>query len=131
MHDEKKLDALCQQLLEAKTTESKANEDRIAIEAKIIALVGIPDEGAATHDTKEFKLRVEQRITRKLDERKWILVRDQIPEGIRPVTIEETFKIDTKGVHWLRDNEPGYYKLMCQAMEEKPSKPSVKVEVMK
>ena len=57
------------------------------------------------------------------------MVVDQIPETLRPVTIVEEYKIEAKGVRWLKDNEPGYYKLLCSAMEEKPAKTSVKIEV--
>jgi hypothetical protein len=124
-----KLAPLCEQLLAAKATEAKANEDRIAIEAKILAIVGIPDEGSETHEAPGFKIKAEQKIIRKLDAKAYSLIVDQIPEQLRPVKIVEEYRVDATGVKWLRDNEKGYYKLMCSCMTEKMAKPSVKIEV--
>ena len=126
-----KLVTLCESLLAAKAIEASANEDRIEIEQSILAIVGTPDEGTETHDAgTAFKVKVEQRIIRKVDPRAWSLVCDQIPEQLRPIRITEKYDVDAAGVRWLRDNEKGYYKLACSAIEEKPSKPSVKVEVV-
>jgi len=123
------LEKLCADLLRVKQAEDAAKTARIELERAIIAVVGLPDEGAKTTDAEGYKIRVEQKISRKVDPKKWSLVVDQIPEELRPVRIVEELKVETKGVLWLKDNEPGYYKLLCTAMEEKPSKPAVKVEV--
>jgi hypothetical protein len=125
---EKRLYDLCADLISAKADENLANERRVAIEREIIAITGLPDEGTATTDCGVYKVKVEQKINRKIDPKAYALIVDQIPEAIRPVRVVEELKVETKGVHWLRDNEPGYYKLLCSAMEEKPAKPSVKVE---
>ena len=127
----KEIDLLCVALLAAKQAETEANARRIELEKHIIDLIGKPDEGVRNEDGDEYKVKVEQRIIRKLDEKAWAVVADQIPEALRPVTIKETLTVETKGVRWLKDNEPGFYKLLCSAMEEKPAKPSVKVEVTK
>lgn len=130
MQDGNKLVTLCTALLDAKAREDKAREERIAVEQDILTLTGVPEEGSATTDAPGFKIRVEQKITRKLDDKAWALVVDQIPEAVRPVTTVVEFKIDSKGVRWLKEKEPGYYKMLCSAMTEKPNKPSVKVEVV-
>jgi hypothetical protein len=121
---------LCQDLLLAKINEDAAKDRRIAIEQEIIALTGLPDEGTLSVDAEGHKIKIEQKIDRKLDEKAWALIADKIPEAVRPVSIVETLKLDVKGVKWLRDNEPGFYKLLCGAMTEKPAKPSVKVEAV-
>ena len=132
MQDKKReIDLLCVALLAAKQAETEANARRIELEETIIEIVGKPDEGVLNEDGDEYKIKIEQRIIRKLDEKAWAIVADQIPEALRPVTVKETLTVETKGVRWLKDNEPGYYKLLCSAMEEKPAKPSVKVEVVK
>ena len=127
---QKSLEDLARELMDAKMEEAEATDKRVGIEREIIAAVGLPDEGSKTVDAGHCKIRVEQKINRKLDVKKWALIADQIPEAVRPVTVVEEYKIENKGVHWLRDNELGYYKLLCSAMEEKPAKPSVKVEVV-
>ena len=125
-----KLVTLCEALIAAKATEAEATINRIGFEEQILSITGKPDEGAATHDAPGFKIKVEQRINRKVDGKKWVLIADGIPEHLRPVQIVEEYKVETKGLRWLRDNEPGLYKLACSAMEEKPMKPSVKVEAV-
>jgi len=127
----KTLEQLCAELMSAKQAEASANELRVSIEKQLLAITGTPEEGSITRDVDSYKIHIEQKITRKLDEKKWGLIKDQIPEELRPVSIVETFKIEAKGVRWLKENESGYYKLMCSVMEEKPAKPSVKIEEVK
>lgn len=122
------LEQLCENLLAAKRQEDAATMSRINIERAILEIVGCPAEGQKTTDTTGYKIRVDQKITRKIDPMAWALIRDQIPEELRPVKTVTKLETDNKGVLWLRDNQPGYYALLCQAMEEKPAKPGVKVE---
>lgn len=122
------LETLAMELVLAKAQEQAHEKHRIGIEQKILALTGLPDEGSKTVEAGRYKLRVAQKINRKLDDRAWSLIKDKIPEQIRPVRVEEVFKLEDAGVRWLRDNEPGYFALLAQAMTEKPAKPSVIVE---
>lgn len=126
-----KLEILCEGLLNAKAIEAKATEERIAIETEILEITGIPAEGSQTVDAGEYKCKVDQRIKREIDGKAWLDIGPQIPDILNPISIVEEFKIDSKGVRYLQEKEPGYYKLLCQAMTEKPMKPSVKVEVAK
>lgn len=123
------VESLCADLLRAKEVESAATDARIVVERQIIDLLGLPDEGSKTVDAGAFKIRLEQKINRKLDDKKWRSIMETIPEHLRPVIVVESYKIEDKGVRYLRDNEPGYYKILAQAIEEKPAKPSVKVEL--
>ena len=123
-----RLERLCSDLQAAKREEREATGRRIAVEQSIIGEVGLPAEGAKTVDCEGWKIHVEQKINRKIDEKKWTLIKDQIPEQLRPVHIVEEYKIENQGVAWLKENELGFYKLLCTAMEEKAVKPSVKVE---
>ena len=125
-----KIEKLCQDLLLAKVREADATHVRVELEKELIEIVGCPEEGFETHDISDYKIKVERRIIRKVDDKAWAMIADQIPEAVRPVTVKETLTVENKGVRWLKENEPGYYRLLCQAMEEKPAKPSVKVEVM-
>jgi len=128
---QKTIEQLCAMLINAKQAEASANELRVGIERELLAVTGIPEEGSQTIDAEGFKIRVEQKINRKIDKKAWELIAEQIPEALRPVTIVEEYKVDGKGVRWLKEQEPGFYKLLCGAMEEKPAKPSVKVEEVK
>lgn len=126
-----KLEFLCEGLLSAKAVEAKATEERIALEQEILEITGIPSEGSLTVDAGQYKCKVDQRIKREIDGRIWADIVTQIPEMLNPISIVEEYKIDSKGVRYLQEKEPGYYKLLCTAMTEKPMKPSVKVEVAK
>jgi len=129
MQNEKRAAELCQELILAKMREADATRKRVEIQQEIIDIVGCPQEGTETHDVDGYKVKIEQRIIRKLDDKAWAMIADQIPESLWPVTVKEEYAITSKGVRWLMENEPGYYKLLCSAMEEKPANPSVKVEV--
>lgn len=122
------LEGLARRLAEAKDKERAATADRIRIEGDIIAITGLPDEGSKTVDAGRFKLTVAQRINRTLDERAWALVADKIPAALSPIHWKQVPAIEAVGVRWLRDNEPGYFRLLASAMTEKPAKPSVTLE---
>lgn len=125
---QKTIEELCCELVAAKNRETSANVERVRIEGELLLLTGLPEEGSKTVEAPGWKVRVEQKITRRIDGKKWALVAGEIPKELQPVSIVEEYKVEAKGVRWLKDNEPGYYKLLCSAMEEKPAKPSVKVE---
>jgi hypothetical protein len=116
----------------AKAAEDAATEARIKAEEALIALIGeVPDEGSKSVDIDGHKVTLSQRVSRKLDERQWVLIRDEIPEGLSPVSIVETYKLDDAGCRWIRDNEPGLWKLLSKAITEKPMKVGVKVQEKK
>ena len=124
------IEKLAADFLTAKNNEALATEQRVKIEQEIITLLGLPEEGSKTHNAGIYKVVTSQRINRKVDPKKWSIISSGIPEQLRPISIVEEIKIDSKGLRWLKENEQGYYKLMCEAMEETPAKPSVKVEVI-
>jgi hypothetical protein len=116
----------------AKAAEDAATEARIKAEEALIALIGeVPEEGSNSVDIDGHKVTLSQRVSRKLDERQWVLIRDEIPEGLSPVSIVETYKLDDAGCRWIRDNEPGLWKLLSKAITEKPMKVGVKVQEKK
>ena len=123
-----RLESLARLLAEAKGRERAATAARIHVESEITALTGLPEEGSKTVMAGPFRLTVGQRINRSLDERAWALVADKIPSGISPVSFKSVPTIDAAGVRWLRDNEPGYFRLLATALTEKPAKPSVTIE---
>lgn len=114
--------------LEAKAAEKAATEKRLEVERAILDIHPAPSEGQVTFKVSGFKTTIKQDIKRVLDDKKYSMVRDSIPEQLRPVEVIEEFKLDIKGLKWLKDNEPGYFKLMAQCVTEKPSKPSISIE---
>jgi hypothetical protein len=120
------IEHLCAEWIRAKAAENKAAEERIAIENKIIAIVGAKAEGAETHKiADQWKLTVAGRVTRKMDWAKWETVKNQIPEALRPVKFKP--ELDERGVKYLQANEPAIYALL--PIEVKPAKTAVTVEM--
>lgn len=110
----------------AKREEDKARNHRIEIEQAIVARTGCRDEGSATHEAGEYKVRVTGKLNRTLDADRWREIEHTIPEAMRPV--EYVPKLDTKGLRYLENNEPETFAQVAQALVTKPGKPSVEVK---
>lgn len=124
------LEALVDQWIAAKREEEAANARRVAIEAAIISRVGEPEEGSQTVELSDGrKLTVTSKITRTVDEQLWRSVLHDVPERLRPIVFVETAKLDTKGLRWLRENQPQMYALVCTAITAKKAKSSITVKV--
>ena len=114
----------------AKRAEESANARRVAIEAEIISALGEPDEGSATHTLDDgSKLTITSKITRTVDGAVWKQVMGRVPEPLRPITFEETPKLDTKGLRWLKENQPAVYEVVAMAVTAKKAKSSITVKV--
>lgn len=120
------LEKLCSELLEARKDEARATGARIAIEADIIRIVGNKPEGSQTTEAEGFKVTTTGKITRSMNWSQWDLVKDQIPELLRPVKMKP--ELDTVGVKYLQANEPAIYALL--PIEVKPAKTSVEVKAV-
>ena len=104
------VEILCAEWQRAKAAEERAKADRVAVELKIAeALPGKP-EGSSTHAVPGFKVELTGVINRKMDWTAWSLVRDQIPEEMRPVKSKP--ELDETGVKWLQTHRPDLYKLL-------------------
>jgi hypothetical protein len=124
------LETLADAWAAAKREEDLAAKRRIEIEAEIIARAGERDEGSETHELADGrKLTVTAKITRSIDEDAWRRVMHQVPEQMRPITFVESAKLDTKGLHWLQDNEPAIYAIVAQAVTARKAKSSISVKV--
>jgi len=124
------LEHLVDQWVAAKRDEEAANRRRVEIEAAIIAKTGEPEEGSATVELADGrKLTVTSKITRTIDEQLWRSVLHDVPEHMRPIVFVETAKLDSKGLRWLRENQPQVYALVCTAITAKKAKSSIVVKV--
>ncbi|MBB4863322.1 hypothetical protein HNP46_002169 [Pseudomonas nitritireducens] len=112
--------------LDAKSRESTANAERVAIEQQIVAAVGFPDEGSKTQKLEGFKVTTGGKLTYKADMPQLTNLVEQLPPHMRPIKSEP--KLDETGCKWLRTNEPNLWALIAPAIETKPAKPTVKIE---
>lgn len=124
------LENLVDQWAAAKREEEAANARRIAIEAAIISQTGEPEEGSQTVELADGrKLTVTSKITRTIDEQLWRSVLHDVPEHLRPIVFVETAKLDTRGLRWLRENQPNVYALVSTAITAKKAKSAIAVRV--
>ena len=120
------IDALCEDWISAKKTEELARNQRIAIEAQIAEAFDVPAEGSKTHKIDHYKITLTQPVYRKLDEKKWLQVKDRIPADMAPIKLK--VEADGTGCKWLAANEPEMWFSIADAFEVKPGKVGVKVE---
>lgn len=88
--------------------------------------LGTKPEGAQTHSVGGYKVTLTQRVNRTLDAKKWESIKENIPEGLRPVNYAP--KLDIKGAKYLEDNEPDVWAEIAKAVTVKPGKVSVYVK---
>ena len=124
------VDSLVVQWVEHKRQEEQANKRRVEIEAQIIAALGEPEEGSATHELADgSKLTITSKINRTVDEAVWLRVAPLVPEALRPVQFAQVAKIDLKGLRWLRDHQPSVYAIVAQAITAKKAKSALSLKV--
>lgn len=120
------IDGLARDWLEAKASEQEAQKRRYGIEAEIAKALETKSEGAITHKLEEHKVTLTQPVTRKLDAKKWEMVKQHCPPALHPVKTK--IEPDVTGCKWLAENEPGIWRDIADAFETKPGKIGVKVE---
>lgn len=124
------VDTLAVQWVEQKRIEEQANKRRVEIEAQIIAALGEPDEGSATHELVDgSKLTITSKITRTVDEAAWRSIMADIPEHLRPISFAEKAVLDLKGLRWLMENEPRMYNRVAAAVTAKKAKSALSLKV--
>ena len=119
------IDGLLADWLDAKAAEQKAQAMRHEIEAQITAAFDTKPEGAITHKTDMHKVTLTQPISRKVDLRKWEMVKDRIPTALHPIKVK--IEADAAGMKWLANNEPDMWAKVAEAFETRPGKIGVKV----
>lgn len=124
---EQNINDLVDELIAAKALESKANKDRVAIEEKIIALIGAKEEGASTTELSSgMKLTITGKLSYKADMAVLQEICAKLPEEFRPIKTE--VKLDETGAKFLRNNEPAIWAKLAKAITVKPAKTSVEVK---
>lgn len=110
--------------LAAKAAERAANEERLAVEAAILALMPEQTEGTVTD--KDTGVSVAFKVTRSVDtesvQRDWTAL---------PRNVQDAFKwkadIDTKKFKAIQDLSPSDFTVLARYVTSKAAKPSITV----
>ena len=123
------IDLAAWQLVNAIQSEKDARQHRIECEQAVIDLVGLKPEGTQVAKTPYFKVSTVQSLTRSLTpdgealiEAEGIPIFDQVVR-YRP-------EVSVTGLKALATSNPAVYARVIKAIITKPSKPSVKVELL-
>lgn len=110
----------------AKAAEDTATAERRRLATLIADALEHPIEGSKTHTVGGVKVMVKGTVNRKVD---WPLFLEccAMRPQIAPPYIE-TQKLDMKGMQWVEENQPEFYRALCQAVTEKPGAVSVTVK---
>ena len=111
--------------LAAKAAEKNANEERLAVEAAILALM--PEQTEGTVSDKETGVSVTFKVTRSVDteavQADWTSL---------PRNVQDAFKwkadVDTKKFKAIQDLSPADFTVLAKYVSSKPSKPSISIK---
>ena len=123
---------LADQWKEAKRNEDNANKLRVQIEQQMIAAAAFTKlEGSQTLKNDAVKVTFTAKLMKKLDVKKWLDIKPRLPEAFQRVVKETSiidYKLDQKGMDYLRDNAPDSFAQVAEAITVTPTKTAVKVE---
>ena len=123
------IDLAAWQLVNAKQAEEAARLHRIECEEKLIELVGLKPEGTQVAKTPYFKISTVQSLTRSLTpEGEALIEAEGIP--IFDQVVRYRPEVSVTGLKALATSNPAVYARVIKAIITKPSKPSVKVELL-
>lgn len=125
---ESDLDTLSAAWMNAKKAEKKANEERVQIEEKIIALIGSKEEGSTTAKTDFFKVTTTGALDRKIDDDRALF--EELPEEFAKRLLKWKADLSITELRYLQNNEPAIYKIVEKHLTTKPRKVGVKVEAI-
>jgi hypothetical protein len=117
-------------LLKAKAAEDAAREHRLFCESRLIELIGLKEEGTQTIKTDYFKASTTQSMTRNLAEG-WFDVLSKEDPAIMEALIKFKTEVSVTGLKALATTNPDAYRRVLPAIVTRPSKPAVKVELLK
>lgn len=123
---EDKKEALLAEHLKVYKAEDKAKARRVEIEAELEKLYGDFDGKSKTFNEEKYKVTIKKNFSQKLDQEKYVAIRPEIPEELRPEKIK--FDLDSKGFEWLKENNRDIYLKVSDCVTEKQNKSTVSVE---
>jgi hypothetical protein len=114
--------------LAAKTDERLANLRRIAVEEALIKLVNTKEEGSVTTDIGDgIKITTVGKLSYKVDRVTLDELTESWPEDIRPLRLE--LKVDETRLKKIRSEQPALWSQIARAIEVKPQKTGVSIEI--
>jgi len=120
---------LLKKWLKAKKAETKAKDDRVAVEDDIIKIYGIDFDGTSRtfkEDDLGFSVNIKKNVIHQFDQDAWKSVREDIPVDLRPEKVK--FEVDVKGFEYLKENNKEVYLKVSDCVTVKENKTTVKVE---
>jgi hypothetical protein len=94
-------------------------------EKEICSSIRHKREGVTSHDIDGYKITITGRINRKIDGIIWEVIKEKIPENLRPIKYKP--EIDLKGLRYLIDSEPEVYQVFSECLTATPGKPSLSI----
>jgi hypothetical protein len=124
------INAAAGRLLAAKAKESEATAERIAAEEQIAGLLPTKDEGTVMTTTDQVKVSVTYSLRRTVDEAALDAVRKALPPALFSRLFRFKPDINVRELKYVQSNEPEFYAALAQAVITRPSKPSVRVDLI-
>jgi hypothetical protein len=120
-------------LADIKAKEAKLKLLRHKLEADIIAACGFSElEGSVTYEADDGGARVKfvckQTINRRVDAGIWQSIRKELPTRAH-ATIREKYEVALPAARKLREEDPGMWGHIAQAVSSTPGKPSVEIKL--
>lgn len=116
----------------AKDAEAAAVAARLNAEADLLAIVGeLPDEGTTRQADGALVAVIRTSLRRSVNTEALTRIAPKIPEAIGKRLLRWKPELDTKELRYVQNNEPQVYALLAEAIQVKPAKPSITLEVAK
>lgn len=125
------LDELARALQAAKEQLTRAQAAVLNAESAIVSAVGSEDEGSLTVRSDSFKITTTQPVNRSVDKEALEAIRREFPEDLFEAMFDYKPSLNVKLFKECEHLRPEVYALACKAVTSKPSKISVKVELLK
>jgi len=111
------------ELFELDRKRKQLDQQRLALEEEIVAILGKREEGSKTHSVGDFKVTINARVKRSIDWEKFDELSYKIPQSLWPVKRA----LDETGIKYLANNEPAMYKMLAPALTIKEGKTGVSI----
>lgn len=117
-------------LVAAKEAERAATAERIDAEATLAAMLPTKDEGTVSQEAGGYKIAVTYGMRRTIDEAALDAVRRRLPPALFNRMFQFKPSLNVRELRYVQSNEPELFAIAAQAITSKPSKPSVKVDLV-
>ncbi len=117
---------LYQAWVKAKKAETNAKDKRIEIEKQIEMILPAFDEKSKTWHDEGFTLNIKKSETWSFEQELWKKTRENIAPELRCEKIK--YDVDTKGLEFLKTNNPDIYKQVSNCVNFKTGKTSFVIE---